>query len=32
MRQLETLAENVWIVSSDHSMLGLRLGTRMTVV
>ena len=32
MPQLEKLADNVWIASSDHSMLGLHLGTRMTVV
>jgi hypothetical protein len=32
MPLLEKLADDVWIVASGHSMLGLHLGTRMTVV
>ena len=30
--RLQKLAENVWIASQDHSWLGLRVGSRMTVV
>ncbi|MFL9983438.1 DUF4336 domain-containing protein [Paraburkholderia sediminicola] len=31
MPQLEKIAENIWITSTSHAFLGLRVGTRMTV-
>jgi hypothetical protein len=32
MPQLEKLADNLWVVSSNHAFLALHVGTRMTVV
>ncbi|MES2153404.1 MAG: DUF4336 domain-containing protein [Pseudomonadota bacterium] len=32
MTQLRALADNIWTVSSNHTMLGIHLGSRMTVV
>ena len=32
MPRLQQLAENIWAVSTNHSFLGMHLGTRMTVV
>jgi hypothetical protein len=32
MPQLQQLADNIWTVSTNHSFLGMHVGTRMTVV